>query len=340
MIIILCGAPGAGKTTVAKKLALKLRKLGTVALFSADKLKPPAYKKFSKLLVQNRGKFNFFIFDATFYKKSIRKNLKLLAKGEQVITVFFAVSLKTALLRNKKRKEAILEPGLRTIFARLEQPTHPDIYIDTEKVSAHSAAEKIFQYARRYFKAVVPKKKRIFIALAVSPKTQSLILDWQKKHKKLVGSQVRWLACKNLHITLIPPWYQEENKITAIKVLMEKIKKDSKPFNIEFQRIQYGPDPKRPRLIWAEGDTPKEMITLKRCLEKLLKREPEKRQTLLHMTIARFQPKAFSSFPIKELMETINWKAKIRSVSLMESQLSSQGADYKLIAQTDFLEAV
>lgn len=168
-------------------------------------------------------------------------------------------------------------------------------------------------------------KKRIFIAVAISKEPQDKILKWTKKYKKL---PVRWLAGKNLHITLIPPWYTDN-----VETVIKKLKKVScPPFDIEFSNVSYGPDPKRPRLIWAEGTASENIVCLKDKLEKMF---PEYKNTykewLMHMTIARFDPGTFSSFSVKKLDEKVSWQDKIKSFVLMESHLSREGADYEVL---------
>ncbi len=144
------------------------------------------------------------------------------------------------------------------------------------------------------------------------------------------GEKIRRLAGKNLHITLIPPWYTDN-----IDAVVKKLNKVScPPFDIEFHKVAYGPDPKRPRLIWAEGTASEGAVCLKDRLEKMF---PEYKSTykewLVHMTIARFKPEEFSSFPIKKLDEKVLWKDKIKTFILMESHLSREGADYEVLEE-------
>lgn len=169
--------------------------------------------------------------------------------------------------------------------------------------------------------------KRIFIAIGASEELQRKIKTWREK-SSLKGP--RWLEGKNLHITLIPPWYEDEAGLERIKKLLLDFEMP-KSFEAHFQKITYGPDLKRPRLIWLEGEAPRELVELKNNLEKILDKRPEKRPLKLHLTIARFRPENFSSFSIKKLDEKINWREKISSVVLMESKLSSAGADYEII---------
>jgi len=173
-------------------------------------------------------------------------------------------------------------------------------------------------------------KKRIFIAIPISHRLQEEILRWEKKYKKL---PVRWLLGKNIHITLIPPWYEDN-----IEAIIEKLKGiKGKPFNLEFNRVSYGPNLKQPRLIWAEGKAPKKIIYLKNELEKIFpEHKSDYNNWLMHITIARFEPEMFSYFPIKTLNEKVLWRDNINSFVLMESHLSRSGADYEVLEEFKF----
>ncbi|MFC1595071.1 RNA 2',3'-cyclic phosphodiesterase [Patescibacteria group bacterium] len=174
--------------------------------------------------------------------------------------------------------------------------------------------------------------KRIFIAISISEGLQNKILEWGKSYENL---PVRWLKGKNLHITLIPPWYCEEEKIQDIEKIIDEVLKKISSFEIVFRKISYGPNLRQPRLIWIEAEPQKIASNLKTELEKSLGKKAEHRPWLVHMTLARFRPETFSSFPIKKLDEIINWEEKVESAVIMESMLSPTGADYKILHKAD-----
>lgn len=177
------------------------------------------------------------------------------------------------------------------------------------------------------------RKRRLFVAVKISEALQKEILVWREKFSGRLPDKVRWLSGKNLHITLIPPWYESNikdqiSKIKEVKVL---------PFEISFTKVKYGPNSRCPRLIWAEGKAPKELVRLKRVLEKIF---PEYKNThkewFMHLTIARFDPSEISSSPVKQLDEEILWRDDISSFVLIESHLSRKGADYEVLEEFEF----
>ncbi len=145
MIILFCGIPAAGKTTIATKLARKLERIGTVKLLSSDALRTPVYRKLSNLLLEHQDAFDFLILDATFYREQHREKIQSLARG-RVVTVFCDVPLETAMARNDRRDTTIPVVGIRSIAGQMEKPVDPDIYVKTDMTSADDAALMIFQY--------------------------------------------------------------------------------------------------------------------------------------------------------------------------------------------------
>jgi 2'-5' RNA ligase len=170
-------------------------------------------------------------------------------------------------------------------------------------------------------------KKRIFIGIPVSLETKKKISIWQEKNKKL---PVRFIQNKNLHITLLPPWYTEDVKKIEEKLFyFEKIGN----FYIKFYKISLGPSFYNPRLIWVEGKTPEKIILLKKNLEKLLNFKAEERKFKTHITIARFSKKDLNFYNIKKIEENINWLENVKSFAIFESLLSKNGAEYKIIKE-------
>lgn len=169
-------------------------------------------------------------------------------------------------------------------------------------------------------------KRRMFVALPIEKQLQDQILAWEHQFKRL---PVRWLTGKNLHITLVPPWYTDD--VDSVIKKLREAEHSTGVFDIAFSRVAYGPTMREPRLIWAEGGTAPQLLALKEVIEKALDREPEKRLFKLHLTLARFRPETFTSFPVKTLDENVLWRQRCERFALMESHLSRTGADYEII---------
>lgn len=182
---------------------------------------------------------------------------------------------------------------------------------------------------------------RIFIGLKASKKVEELALVWRRD--KLDWS-VRWLKGKNLHLTLVPPFYLHalkgvgayENEAAAVAAVAEKLAaavSAFKPFTIKYETIGYGPGPGAFRLIWATGRASYELEKLKDAAEKSLGSRTEPRRLLPHLTLARFRSEDFARFKVKTLAEKIAWPEEIKSLIVFESRLSPQGAEYLPLAE-------
>lgn len=173
--------------------------------------------------------------------------------------------------------------------------------------------------------------RRIFIGIKASNKLQDEIKKWREKYIKILN--VRWVPDKNLHVTLFPPWNEENPE--ELKCKLNFLRK-MPHFFIKFNQVSYGPDKREKRLIWAKGEESKEMINLKKIIEEALLKKSINRTFKIHLTLARFKPRHFRLFKIKTLNENISWIEKVDSFSIFESKTLPSGAKYKILKEIKF----
>lgn len=171
--------------------------------------------------------------------------------------------------------------------------------------------------------------KKVFVAIPISEKLQDAILKWEMDFSNL---PVRWLAGKDLHITLISPWQESEENLTSVKKKLEVVK-GFRPFDIVFKRVNYGPSQFKLNLIWAENKPTRQILDLKDKLYQILGIPNTYTRWTMHVTLARFKPETFSSFPIKKLDEIVWWPEKVKSIVIMESYPLSQ---YNVLQRIQF----
>lgn len=160
---------------------------------------------------------------------------------------------------------------------------------------------------------------RLFIGIKASSKLQELVLNWQKENKDL---PVRFIKPENLHITLIPPWYADdpENAVIKLKGLIFP------KFRITFDNIFVN---FRNQVVWIESrESPPEIINIRNALLVNFNKPPERRDFKTHITVARF--KAGSDIGDISL-NRINWEEIADNITLFESVLLPEGANYKII---------
>lgn len=168
-------------------------------------------------------------------------------------------------------------------------------------------------------------KKRIFLAIKVSADIKKKIKSTIKDYGNL---PLNWHKDSDLHITILPPW--DEENITEIKKKLKMIQKDIESFEISFNHITLGPFYDKPKLVWAKGKSPKELYDLREKLEKLFEKYSTRRFKL-HLTLARFSRDDTRYIMNNWQNKNINWKQKVKSIVIFESILDDDGIRYEVL---------
>ncbi len=144
-VIVFCGIPGSGKSTIARKLAAELEKSGRVKLVISDHISDKIYERIFKLLREDLGTVDYFLIDATFYKKQWREKVRTIAGEGNVLLCYLQCPLRTCIERNKSREPSLPERVIHIINKEMEIPENPDVLIDTGKVEAERAVAQILE---------------------------------------------------------------------------------------------------------------------------------------------------------------------------------------------------
>jgi 2'-5' RNA ligase len=168
---------------------------------------------------------------------------------------------------------------------------------------------------------------RIFVAIPAALEMQAVVERWQREQRGL--PPVRWIAGRNLHITLVPPW--EESDIERVAAVLAGV--EAAPFEVRFSRAESGPDRGAPRLIWATGETPPALLQLRDAVAGALGIEPERRAYRLHMTLARYRSMPPGQVPPRVPPRPIDWRMPVVSFVLYASHLLPGGAEYEVLRE-------
>jgi LigT like Phosphoesterase len=92
-----------------------------------------------------------------------------------------------------------------------------------------------------------PRLARVFVALKMAPEIAGELARIARELERL---PVRLIASADIHLTLVPPW--NEVSIPDAVCKLRRVADSFGIFTLEFRHVTYGPEPRRPRLLWAE----------------------------------------------------------------------------------------
>lgn len=139
MILVICGPPGAGKTTIATTLARRLEARGEpVRLHHSDAFSRRTYEQ-----LYGRARADpedtITIVDGTFYKRRWQTQFHTL---EDVRFVHVTATLETCLERNRTRADPIDEQGVHVVYREFDEPDAA-LEIDTDECDLEAAVDRI-----------------------------------------------------------------------------------------------------------------------------------------------------------------------------------------------------
>jgi 2'-5' RNA ligase len=166
---------------------------------------------------------------------------------------------------------------------------------------------------------------RIFVALRIAP---DIALALAQYGRELEQFSVRPVAPADIHLTLVPPWneFSTTDRVERLRRVADRFC----PFTLTFRHVGYGPEPKRPRFLWAECVASKEIAEFRVALVQAFGQADE-RPFRPHVTLARLRDKGRAIARKHPLDQDLALTQRVESIELMQSP-PPDGSGYKVLA--------
>lgn len=182
---------------------------------------------------------------------------------------------------------------------------------------------------------------RSFIAVEL-PRELRKNIDLSISGLRSTGADVKWVAAKNMHITLKFLGLIPEDMVLLIKTGLSNELSSKKQFSIRIQGAGVFPNSRHPNIIWVGMAYSDELKDLFSRVEKTMEGfgfKREQRAFSPHLTVGRFRLQARKDTLLKELdmlKDKVFGDITIDRVSLIKSELRPAGPEYAVLCDIPF----
>jgi 2'-5' RNA ligase len=172
-----------------------------------------------------------------------------------------------------------------------------------------------------------PQAMRVFVALKMAPEIADELAQMAQELERL---PVRLISPADIHLTLVPPW--NEVSIPEAVGKLRRVVDRFGVFILEFRHVGYGPEPRRPRLLWAECAAGSELTQLRAELL-LAFGQTDERSFRPHVTLARLRGNGAAIARKHPVDRNLALTQRVGSVELMQSPAPGESG-YKVLASS------
>jgi len=166
---------------------------------------------------------------------------------------------------------------------------------------------------------------RIFVGLKVTPEIAQQLT---RLARCLGRAPLRLLPAGDIHLTIVPPW-NEASVPDAVGNLRKALEGFGR-FSLAFERLCYAPEPRRPRMLWAECAPNAEIVALRNALLSAFGQESE-RPFRPHVTLARIGINGRAAAEKNPVNQTLCLTQPVNSVELFRSPTPGESG-YEVVA--------
>jgi 2'-5' RNA ligase len=169
------------------------------------------------------------------------------------------------------------------------------------------------------------RSARVFVGVKLAPE---IAYELARRARVLEGFSVRLIPPNDIHLTLVPPW--SETSISEATEKLRAVAEKFGAFTLKFQRLSYGPEPRRPRLLWAECAATDEVALLRAALLDSFGQSDD-RPFRPHVTVVRIRGKGHVIARQQPIDQELLITQDVESIELFKSPAPGE-AGYKILA--------
>ena len=154
---------------------------------------------------------------------------------------------------------------------------------------------------------------RVFIGLKVAPEIAG---ELARLAKSIEQPSVRLIAPADIHLTLVPPW--NEPSIPQAIERLRQVAAQFAAFWLTFEHVGYGPQKRRPRLLWVSCAAGDEITRLHAALSEAFGQRDE-RPFQPHVTIARIRQGGLAIAHRHPIDQPLALRQQVETVELFQS---------------------
>ncbi len=173
---------------------------------------------------------------------------------------------------------------------------------------------------------------RIFVGLKIA---DEIARELAQIAQELDRADVRAVAAEDIHLTLVPPW-DEVRTSDAVEKLCPVAARFA-AFALIIQHVGYGPDLRRPRLLWADCAAMDELAALRAALLEAYNQTDE-RPFRPHVTLARIRENGRAIAQKHPIDRPLSLTQRVESVELFRSPAPGERG-YRILASVRLADA-
>ena len=179
---------------------------------------------------------------------------------------------------------------------------------------------------------------RLFLAINLAPETRDAIVEAAEPLREAAPG-LPWVPAEKLHLTVKFLGEQPEDIAPAVAAAMRGVATRNRVVDVELGGVGAFPNFRRPRVVWLGVSPEPKLELLHHDVESscgALGIPVEGRPFRPHLTLARVRPRSIDPAALRRLSHAARRveyveEIVIDTIDLMESELTTHGAKYRLI---------